>query len=77
MMAQTQIETRVEQFPQQQVHTMNTSSKSESSLSLINSAAIIGSAVVVPLFLGWVGKNPLRNIQTTVQILKALRGMHL
>jgi hypothetical protein len=49
-------------------------SQVKNDISLIAGAAIIGSAIAIPLFLGWVGKNPVRNIKTTVQLLQALRS---
>lgn len=46
----------------------------ESGLTITDSAMIFGAVIGIPIFIGWVGKNPVRNMQTTFQILKALRG---
>jgi hypothetical protein len=53
---------------------MPNKSKSDGSISAIDTVIILSAAVGIPLFLGWVGKNPVRNMQTTFQILKAIRG---
>jgi len=44
---------------------MPNKSKSDGSISAIDTVIILSAAVGIPLFLGWVGKNPVRNMQTT------------